>query len=107
MSNPIDDEHRHAAGEFKEASGGMGEKYQDWQQEIKDESVFDDVTTELIMLSAAAAAQCKFCVHSHGQKAIRHGASKEEVAQVVQMAAEVKAGATISYGLEALEHFED
>ncbi|MFB6182756.1 MAG: carboxymuconolactone decarboxylase family protein [Candidatus Nanohaloarchaea archaeon] len=61
---------------------------------------------ELITLSAAAAAQRKFCVHSHGQKAIKHGATKDEVSQVIQLAAEVKAGATMSYGLESLEHFD-
>lgn len=107
MANPLDHDHMEAAGEFKEGSGSIGDKYTDYQREIESESVFDDKTRELIMLSAAAAAQCSFCVHSHGQKAIKHGASKEEISHVVHMASEVKAGATMSYGLEALEHLED
>lgn len=105
MGNPLDDDHMHAAGLFKESGGEPGEKYLEWQRSLK--GVFDDKTRELIMLSAAAAAQCKFCVHSHGQKAIKHGASKEEISRVVHLASEVKAGATMSYGLEALEHFDD
>jgi len=58
------------------------------------------------MLAASAAAQCPYCVHTHGQKAAKHGASKEEIAHTVQLASEVKAGAAMAYGLEALEHFD-
>lgn len=107
MANPLDHDHMEAAGKFKEASGEIGSKYQDWQAQLEEDSEFDDKTRELLLLSAAAAVQCKFCVHSHGQKAVKHGASKDEVAQTIQLASEVKAGATMAYGLEAFEHFED
>ncbi len=107
MGNPIDDEHMEATRLFREGSGEIKEGYESWQEAIREETDFDPKTRELIALAAAASTQCKFCVHSHGQKALKHGASKEEVSQVVQIAAQVRAGAAMSYGLEALEHAEE
>lgn len=107
MSTPFDDDHMKAAEKFNEGSGEMDEYYRDWKESIAEESVFDDRMRELLGLAAAAATQCRFCVHTHGQKAIKHGASKEEVAQVVQIASQVRAGATMSYGLESLEYVEE
>lgn len=107
MSSPFDDDHMHAAKKFRENSEEMMEDYKDWKQSIQDEAVFDDKMRELLGLAAAAATQCRYCVHTHGQKAMKHGASEEEVAQVIQIASQVRAGATMSYGLEALEHSED
>ena len=106
MSNPIDNEHIEDSEKFVEVSGIIWEKYQEWQKELATESVFDDEARELIMLSAAAGAQCPYYVHTHGQKAARHGASKEEISHVVHLASEVKAGASMAYGLEALEHVD-
>lgn len=107
MANPIDDDHMKAAKKFRENTPEISESYQEWQKSIVQETDFDPKTAELIMLSAAAAAQCEFCVHTHGQKAVKHGATEEEIAQVVHMASEIKAGATMAYGLEALEHSEE
>lgn len=107
MSSPFDDDHLDAAKKFREGSGEISDYYKSWKESISDESVFDDGMRELIALSAAAATQCRYCVHTHGQKAVKHGATQEEVSQVIQIASQVRAGATMSYGLEALEYAED
>lgn len=107
MSSPFDDDHMEAAGKLRENSEEMMSYYKDWKEAIVDDSVFDDRMRELLGLAAAAATQCQYCVHTHGQKAIQHGATDEEVAHVIQIASQVRAGATMSYGLEALEYSED
>lgn len=107
MGTPFDDDHMKAAGKFNEGSGEIADYYKKWKESIAEESVFDDRMRELLGLAAAAATQCRYCVHTHGQKAIKHGASKEEVAQIVQIASQVRAGATMSYGLESLEYVEE
>jgi len=96
-----------AAGKLQEGSEEMMNYYKEWKESIADESVFDDKTRELIGLAAAASTQCKYCVHTHGQKAINHGASKKEISHVIQIASQVRSGATMSYGLEALEYDEE
>lgn len=107
MSNPMDEEHMNAAKKFREGSEDIMEDYKGWKNSIRENTGFDDKMRELIGLAAAAATQCQYCVHTHGQKAIKHGATKEEVADVIQIASQVRAGATMSYGLEAFEHLDD
>ncbi|PSG99689.1 MAG: hypothetical protein BRC28_03310 [Nanohaloarchaea archaeon SW_4_43_9] len=107
MSSPFDNDHMHSAKKFRENSEKMMSDYKDWKESIQEESVFDNKMRELLGLAAAAATQCQFCVHTHGQKAIKHGATEKEVSDVIQIASQVRAGATMSYGLEALEHSED
>lgn len=106
MSSPFDQDHMDSAKKFRENSDEMMSEYSEWKKSIKEESVFDDKVRELIGLAAAASTQCKYCVHTHGQKALKHGATEKQVAQVIQIASQVRAGATMSYGLEALEHSE-
>ncbi len=107
MSSPFNQDHMDAAKKFRENSPEMMEYYKNWKNSIAEESVFDDKTRELLGLAAAAATQCQYCVHTHGQKAIKHGATDEEIAHIIQIASQVRAGATMSYGLESLEHSED
>ena len=107
MSNPIDHDHRQAAKEYKEASGRKGEKFRDWQSDVEDETGFDDKTRELMMLAVASALECEFCISAHSQKAIKHGAEREEVADAVQIASEVRAASTMAYGMDAFQNFDD
>lgn len=107
MTSPFDNDHMKAAGKLDEGSNEMMNYYKDWKESIAEESIFDNKMRELLALAAAAGTQCRFCVHTHGQKAITHGATKQEVAHVIQIASQVRAGATMSYGLESLEYIED
>lgn len=107
MSSPFDDDHMEAAKKLQEGSPGMMEYYKDWKESIADESVFDDKIRELMGLAAAASTQCQYCVHTHGQKAAKHGATQEEIAHVIQIASQVRTGATMSYGLEAMEYIDE
>lgn len=107
MGSPFDDDHMEAAKKLQEGSSEMMKYYKEWKDSIADEAVFDDKTRELIGLAAAASTQCQYCVHTHGQKALKHGATKEELAQVIQIASQVRTGATMSYGLEALEYVDE
>lgn len=107
MSSPFGDDHMNAAGKLNEGSEEVMGYYKDWKKSIADESVFDDKMRELLALAAAASTQCRYCVHTHGQKAITHGATQKEISQVIQIASQVRAGATMSYGLESLEYIED
>lgn len=107
MSNPMDEDHLDAAKKYRKNSGEMMSDYKDWKKSIRENTDFDDKTRELIALAAATAANSQHSVHTHGQKALKHGASEKQVADVIQIASQVQAGSTMSYGLQALEHTED
>lgn len=57
---------------------------------------------ELISLAVALAKQCAYCIDVHSKGAVRSGASPEELAETVLVAAAVNAGAIVGHGLLAL-----
>ncbi len=52
---------------------------------------------ELISVGVAHALQCSFCIEDHVKKARVAGASEEEIAEAVLVAAKVRAGAVLTY----------
>lgn len=62
---------------------------------------------ELVSLAVALTTQCGYCLDVHTQAAKRLGVTREELAEVVFIAAAVRAGASVGHGLLALRLFDD
>ena len=56
---------------------------------------------ELMALAVAFTTQCPYCIEIHSGKARRAGASDAEIAEVVTVAAALRAGAAITHGTHA------
>jgi AhpD family alkylhydroperoxidase len=65
----------------------------------------DVKTKELIALGIAVAVRCDDCIGFHVKAAMRQGASREEVADVLGMAIYMGAGPSVMYASHALEAF--
>lgn len=61
---------------------------------------------ELIALAVACTTQCPYCLDVHTRGAKRAGATREEVAEVVFIAAALRAGAAVTHGTLALKLFD-
>lgn len=61
---------------------------------------------ELVALGVAFTTQCPLCVDLHTAAAKRHGATREEVAEVCMIAAAMRAGAAYGQGLLALKLYD-
>ena len=61
---------------------------------------------ELMALAIAIAVRCEGCILFHVQNAIRHGASREEVAETIAVAVEMGGGPSTVYGGKALGAFD-
>ncbi|WP_261831532.1 carboxymuconolactone decarboxylase family protein [Leminorella grimontii] len=61
---------------------------------------------EFIALAVALTTQCAYCLDVHTKRAKRAGATGEELAELVTIAAAVRSGATMGHGLMALRLFE-
>jgi AhpD family alkylhydroperoxidase len=57
---------------------------------------------ELMALAVAFTTQCPYCIEIHAKKARDAGASDQEIAEVVAVAAALRAGAAITHGTHAL-----
>jgi AhpD family alkylhydroperoxidase len=60
-------------------------------------------TRELIALAVAVTARCDGCIAVHSEAAIRHGASKEEIAETLGVAIAVNAGAALVYSTRVMD----
>ena len=65
----------------------------------------DVKTKELIALGIAVAVRCDDCIGFHVKAALRQGASREEVTDVLGMAIYMGAGPSVMYASHALEAF--
>ncbi len=61
---------------------------------------------ELIALAVAHTTQCPYCIEVHSKHAKQAGASREEVAEAVLLAAALRAGGAAAHGTLALKFFD-
>ncbi|MBO9708062.1 MAG: carboxymuconolactone decarboxylase family protein [Caulobacter sp.] len=66
-------------------------------------SVIDLKTRELIALAVAVTVRCDGCITFHTEAAVKHGATKAEIAEALGVATSVNAGASIIYSLRTLD----
>jgi AhpD family alkylhydroperoxidase len=57
---------------------------------------------ELMALSVAFTTQCPYCIDIHAKKARAAEATEQEIAEVVVIAAALRAGAAITHGTHAM-----
>lgn len=58
---------------------------------------------ELVSIGVALTTQCAYCIDVHTQNALAAGATREEIAEVVFIAAALRAGAAVGHGLLAMK----
>jgi AhpD family alkylhydroperoxidase len=61
---------------------------------------------ELIAIAVAHSTQCVYCIEVHTKNAKRAGASKEEVAEAVLLAAALRAGGAAAHGTLAMKFYD-
>lgn len=66
----------------------------------------DGTTKELIALGISVAIRCEPCIAYHADAAVKHGASREAVAETLAMAVYMGAGPSVMYAAKALEAVE-
>ncbi len=57
---------------------------------------------ELTAVAVALTTQCQRCIERHSQRAREAGATREELAETVFVAAAVRAGGAVVHGLHAM-----
>jgi len=66
----------------------------------------DAKTRELIALGCAVTSRCDGCITVHAEAAIKHGATREEVAEALGVAIAMGAGAALVYSARTLDAFD-
>jgi AhpD family alkylhydroperoxidase len=70
------------------------------------EGVLDQKTKELIALAIAITRECDGCLAAHAKAAVRHGATRAEVAEMIGVTILMNGGPGTVWGPRALEAFD-
>jgi AhpD family alkylhydroperoxidase len=63
-------------------------------------------TRELIALAVAVTVRCDGCIATHADAALKHGATREEIAEALGVAIAVNAGAALVYSARTLNAYD-
>jgi AhpD family alkylhydroperoxidase len=71
------------------------EIYFQFYKETYKPSVLDRKTKELVAIAASLAAKCQGCLEGHIKKALKFGASREEISETIAITMGVNAAAVV------------
>jgi AhpD family alkylhydroperoxidase len=74
-----------------------------WNEMVFQPGKLDKKTKELIAVACTYMTRCPYCIEGHAKAAIAAGASKEELAEVIQIAMALSSGAAIAHRNFALD----
>ena len=95
-----------AVGALAGANPGIRTALQGLNAAATSKNALDDKTRELIALAVAATTRCEGCIAAHAEKAVKAGASREELLETLTMAIALNAGAAVVYSSRILEAFD-
>jgi len=82
------------------------EIYFQFYKETYKPSVLDRKTKELVAIGASLAAKCQGCIEGHVTKALKFGASRDEISEAIAIAIGVNAAAIVDLTDIAAENLD-
>jgi AhpD family alkylhydroperoxidase len=92
-------------GELGKLSPGTVRGYAELSAAGAKTGILDGKTRELIALAVAVTRQCDGCITVHTDAAVKHGASREEIAETLGVAVAVNAGAALVYSARVMDAY--
>lgn len=90
-------------GELAKISPGTLRGYRELSAAGTKTDVLGAKTRELIALAVAVTRQCDGCITVHTEAALKHGATKDEIAEALGVAISVNAGAALVYSTRVMD----
>jgi len=107
---PMEDEGAPASpeqtGSYSMVSPRFRDLYFQFYKETYKPSVLDRKTKELVAIAASLAARCQGCLQGHIKKAMKFGATREELAETIAIAIGVNAAAVVDLTDTAAENLD-
>lgn len=89
--------------DLRKAAPDVMKTFSDMARAAHGGNALDDKTRELVALAISVAIRCEPCIAYHAEGAVKHGASREAVAETLGMAIYMGAGPSVMYAAKALE----
>lgn len=94
------------SGSYSMVDPRFREIYFSFYKETYKASVLDRKTKELIAIAASLLAKCQGCLEGHLRKALKYGASREEISEAIAIAMGVNAAAVVDLTDIAAENLD-
>ena len=92
-----------AVRDLRQAAPEVMKTFGDMARAAHGGTALDHKTKELVALGIGVAIRCAPCIAYHAEGAVKHGASREAVAETLAMAIYMGAGPSVMYAAQALE----
>ena len=107
---PMEDDGTPAApeqtGSYSMVSPRFRDLYFQFYKETYKPSVLDRKTKELVAIAASLTARCQGCLQGHIKKALKFGATREELAETIAIAIGVNAASIVDQTDRAAEKLD-
>jgi len=88
-------------GTITELQKQMGGKFFEWYGSVfEGDSALTEREKSLIALAVAHAVQCPYCIDAYTSTCLEKGADEEQMMEAVHVAAAIKGGSTLVYGVQ-------
>lgn len=77
-----------------------------FDQQVFKEGALSTKAKELIAIGAAHATRCPYCIEAHVDRALKAGASEEEIAEAVFVGVSLNAGAAFAHSFFAMNRLK-
>jgi AhpD family alkylhydroperoxidase len=92
-----------SVGDLAKISPGTLRGYRELSDAGSKKDLLGAKTRELIALAVAVSRQCDGCISIHTEAALKHGATREEIAEALGVATAVNAGAALVYSTRVMD----
>ncbi len=106
MKNYFDPENLKDFGKISNLQKPMGDKFFEYYGEVFKEGALTEREKALIALAVAHSVQCPFCIDAYTSGCLEKGADEEQMMEAVHVAAAIKSGATLVYGVQMMKQAE-
>ncbi|MEL6140763.1 MAG: arsenosugar biosynthesis-associated peroxidase-like protein, partial [Bacteroidota bacterium] len=94
-------------GQIKDFQPEMASQFFEWYENATHgDTALTQREKSLIALAVSHAIQCPYCVDAYTTGALESGADEEQMMEAVHVAAAVKAGGTLIYGIQMKRQVE-
>ncbi len=82
------------------------EAFRNFSKAVFKDGALPEKTKQLIAVAVAHVTQCPYCIRDHTARAMRKGASREEIMEAIWIASEMRAGAAYAHSALSIDEME-
>lgn len=91
-------------GQITEWQEELGKKFFDYYGSVFEEGALTEREKALIALAVSHTVQCPYCIEAYSRACLTKGADEEQMMEAVHVAAAIRSGSSLVYGVQMMNH---